>query len=234
MRLDLILEPDSPERFRELGLLAESYGFGGLWTANIVSARDPFMNFMPLAAASNDIAMGPVAISPFELHPAKMANQLYTLNELAGGRAQIVVGGGGGAVIAMGLKQGRRVMHTNMVQGVRECVELLRHVHRGEDYAGEVFQLSGHRADWLRQQNEPAIYIGASKPRMLAMAATVGDGVMLSDVTLHRMPEVMSVLENTLRAEGRSVDSFAVSNLFAWHVKDSRAEAVDRPAANCG
>ena len=40
--------------------------------------------------------MGPVAISPFELHPLKMANQLLTLNEFAGGRANIVVGGGGG------------------------------------------------------------------------------------------------------------------------------------------
>jgi alkanesulfonate monooxygenase SsuD/methylene tetrahydromethanopterin reductase-like flavin-dependent oxidoreductase (luciferase family) len=52
MRLDLVLEPDSPARFRELGLLAESLGFGAVWTANHIAARDPFMCFMSLAAAS--------------------------------------------------------------------------------------------------------------------------------------------------------------------------------------
>jgi len=227
MRLDLILEPDSPQRFKELGLLAESYGFGGVWTANIVSARDPFMAFIPLAYASSSIRMGPVAISPFELHPVKMANQLYTLNEASDGRAQIVVGGGGGAVIAMGLKSGRRQMHTKMVQGVRECVELIRQVHEASDYQGEVFEISGHRAAWVTGQSCPSIYVGASKPRMLAMAAEVADGVMLSDVTLHRMPEVMSVLNRTLEDRGRPASAFAVSNLFAWHVKETRAEALD-------
>ena len=39
--------------------------------------------------------MGPVALSPFELHPLKMANALLTLNEISGGRANLVIGGGG-------------------------------------------------------------------------------------------------------------------------------------------
>ena len=104
MRLDLVLEPDSPQRFAELGLLAERLGFGVVWTANHISARDPFMSFMALAERSSTVRMGPVAISPYELHPVKIANQLLTLNEQANGRASIVVGGGGGAVIGMGLK----------------------------------------------------------------------------------------------------------------------------------
>ncbi|MDG2154349.1 MAG: LLM class flavin-dependent oxidoreductase, partial [Gammaproteobacteria bacterium] len=97
VQVDIILEPDSPKRFTELGLLAETFGFGAVWTANHVGARDPFMSFMPLAATSERIRMGPVAVSPFELHPVKMANQLLTLNEASAGRASIIVGGGGGA-----------------------------------------------------------------------------------------------------------------------------------------
>ena len=45
MRIHFIFEPDSAENFLELGLLAEKYGFEAVWTANHLSARDPFMAF---------------------------------------------------------------------------------------------------------------------------------------------------------------------------------------------
>ena len=67
MQVDIILEPDSPTRFKQLGLLAESFGFGAVWTANHVGARDPFMSFMPLAAASERIRMGPVSYTHLTL-----------------------------------------------------------------------------------------------------------------------------------------------------------------------
>ena len=132
MKLDLVLEPDTPQRFAALGQLAEQLGFGCVWTANHVAAPDPFMSFMPLAQQSATIAMGPVAVSPYELHPVKIANQLLTLNETSGGRARVVIGGGGGAIIAMGLKSGRRAVMPRMVRGVFTpeaplgCLEALR------------------------------------------------------------------------------------------------------------
>ena len=228
MQVDIILEPDSPKRFRTLGLLAESFGFGAVWTANHVGARDPFMSFMPLAAASERIRMGPVAVSPFELHPVKMANQLLTLNEASAGRASIIVGGGGGALIAMGLKTGRRVMHPKMLRGVRECVEMLRAAATGSlvNYHGDVFEVSGYYPAWAPDQ-APLIYVGASKPKMLALAADVADGVMLSDVTLARMPETMSVLNDSLQKQGRDPQGFRISNLYSWHVKSDAAAALD-------
>ena len=186
------------------------------------------MSFMPLAAASERIRMGPVAVSPFELHPVKMANQLLTLNEASAGRASIIVGGGGGALIAMGLKTGRRVMHPKMLRGVRECVEMLRAAATGSlvNYHGDVFEVSGYFPGWARDQ-APLIYIGASKPKMLALAASVADGVMLSDVTLARMPETMLVLNDSLQQQGRDPQGFRISNLYSWHVKADAAAALD-------
>ena len=94
MRIHFILEPDTPDRLREPGLSAERFGFDSVWLPNMLSARDPFLALSKLACASQTIRMGPVAISPFELHPLKIANSLLTLNELCGGRASLVVGGG--------------------------------------------------------------------------------------------------------------------------------------------
>ena len=230
MRLDLVLEPDSPQRFAELGLLAESLGFGVVWTANHISARDPFMSFMALAAQSSTLRMGPVAISPYELHPVKIANQLLTLNEQASGRANIVIGGGGGTVIGMGLKPGRRVMMPRMVTAVRECVEFLQAAaqERPCSYAGELFQVQSYNPSWALQA--PAqIYVGASKPQMLRMAGGIADGVMMSDVTLPRISESMTVLQQSLTQHGRVLSQFPVSNLYAWHIKVDK-QAAEREA----
>lgn len=226
MRLDLVLEPDSPQRFAELGKLAEQLGFGTVWTANHIAARDPFMSFMPLAAQSKSVRMGPIAISPYELHPVKIANLLFTLNEASAGRANIVVGGGGGTVIGMGLKSGRREMMPRMVRAVRECVEFLHGAARERpfNYSGELFQVQGYSPGWA-VDNPPRIYVGASKPQMLRMAGRVADGVMMSDVTLPRMAESMAILNDSLTEHNRSRQSFPVSNLYAWHVKPERAAA---------
>jgi alkanesulfonate monooxygenase SsuD/methylene tetrahydromethanopterin reductase-like flavin-dependent oxidoreductase (luciferase family) len=227
MRLDLVLEPDSPQRFAELGLLAESLGFGAVWTANHIAARDPFMSFMALAEQSKAIRMGPIAISPYELHPVKIANALLTLNEQAQGRANIVIGGGGGSVIGMGLKSGRREMMPRMVRAVQECVEFLHGAatEKPFNYNGELFQAQGYNAGWAGDI-APKIYVGASKPQMLRMAGRVADGVMMSDVTLPRMVESMAVLNQSLSEHGRSAVDYPVSNLYAWHVKADKQAAL--------
>jgi len=225
MRIQLIFEPDSAEQFLRLGRLAEELGFDAVWTANHVDARDPFLAFSLLAHQSSRLRMGPIAISPYELHPVKIANSLLALNELCGGRASIVVGGGGGSLIAMNLKSGRYEMAPRMVRGVRECVEMLRAAASGDllNYTGELFQVSNYHARWATE-SPPLIYVGATKPQMLRMAARVADGVMFSDLTLGRLDETMQLLNASLDEHERR-SAFRVNNLFAWHVKKDRAVA---------
>lgn len=226
MRIHFILEPASADEFLRLGKIAEELGFDAVWTANHAAARDPFMSFGLLARATSRLRMGPVAISPFELHPLKIANQLLTLNEFAAGRANIVIGGGGGTAIAMHLKSGRYVMHPRMVRGVRECVDFLRRAATGRpaELAGEVFQVHGYHAGWVADA-PPRIYVGATKPQMLRAAAEIADGVMFSDLLEGRLAETFAILEEGLRRHGRE-RGFRINNLMAWHVKRDRREAA--------
>ena len=100
----------------ELGTLAEDVGIRAIWTYNYIADPDPFVNLSWLARETKTIRMGPVAVSPFQLHPLMMANSLLTLNELAEGRADIIVGGGGAVLAAIGGKAHRKV------RAVHECV----------------------------------------------------------------------------------------------------------------
>ena len=227
MRIHFILEPDFPQRLRDLGLLAEQLGFESVWAPNILSARDPFLAFSLLARDSRAVRMGPVAISPFELHPLKMANALLTLNELSGGRANLVIGGGGGTMIGMGLKPDRRATHPRMVRGVRECVEFLRAVSPTAplNFNGELFQVQNYLPDWATAP-APRLYVAANRPRMLKLAAELADGVMLSDISLHNIDGTIKILRDGLasRSSGLSRD-LRINNLLAWHVKPDRAAA---------
>ena len=226
MRIHCIFEPDSPERFRDLGLLAEQLGFESVWAPNILSARDPFLTFSVLARDSRTVRMGPVAISPFELHPLKMSNALLTLNELSGGRANLVVGGGGGTMIGMGLKPDRRATHPRMLRGVRECMEFLRSVSPTKplNVAGELFHVQNYLPDWATAA-PPRLYVAANRPGMLKLAAELGDGVMLSDISLHHIDATMATLRAGLAAAGRPADSLRINNLLAWHVQPDRNAA---------
>jgi 5,10-methylenetetrahydromethanopterin reductase len=221
MRIDVILEPHLPAgEMLRLGRMAEGYGIGGVWVPNNIASRDPFVNFVPLAQGTTRLRMGPTAVSPFELHPVKMANLLLTLNEMSGGRAQIVVGGGGGTLQAMGLKPAR------IVRAVRECVGLLRQAASGKagPFRGELFHMHWLDASWAKAP-PPLLYVGANGPQMLRMGASRGDGIMVSDFTPGRVRWVRGIIDPVLTERGRDARAFPLTNFWAWHVKESREEA---------
>lgn len=221
MRIDLILESNAaPERIAALGRLAEGYGLGGIWVSSMLDARDPFLTFAELARTSHGIRMGPIAVSPFELHPLKMATSLLTLNEISGGRAQIVVGGGGGTMTAMGIQPARRV------RAVEEALTILRLAGRGEpvNFEGEIFRVRRYNPAWARSA-PPIIYAGANRGQMQRMAARHADGIMLSDKIVEQVREARAVIDPVLADAGRDPAAFRLNNFWAWHVKESREEA---------
>lgn len=225
MRIDVIIESNrTPEDFLSLGRLAEECGLGGVWIANNSNGRDAFVAFTPMAMQTDRVSLGPIAVSPFELHPYKMAVALLSLNEIAGGRAQIVVGGGGGVAEAMGAKPHR------VVRAVRECVEVMSSAARGGtmSYDGELFPISWLDTRWVTQA-PPMIYVGANGPQMLKSAAAYADGIMVSDFTPDRISWTRDIVDPVLRQRGVDPDSYPLNNFWAWHVKES-AEAAQREA----
>jgi len=221
MRIDVIIESDkSAAEFTRLGKLAEEVGLGAIWVANNANGRDPFVNFTPLAMESERIAMGPIAVSPFELHPLKMALSLLSLNEIAQGRAQLVVGGGGGVAQNMGLQQKK------FIEPMRECIEILNMCARGESggYAGDVYPVSWLDTRWVTQA-PPVVYAGANGPRMLRSAAEYAAAIMASDFTPERIRWLREIIDPILAARGIDPVSYPVNNFWAWHVKEDPAEA---------
>jgi len=221
MRVDIVIESKvGAERFRDLGLLAEQYGFSTIWIQNYSRAPDAFMTAMPMAMASSSIRVGVAVISPYEAHPLKIANAILTLNEYAGGRASVVVAAGGEWPGVMNVEYGKRIT------GAREALEIIKGACGDGvvNYEGQVYHARAFSSRWTTQAS-PRIYCGANGPKMLQMAVGVADGVMMSDVQPEMFEWGLPALEAALAESGRTLgDDFLLNNFLSWHVKED-AEA---------
>jgi len=243
MDIDINLEPDlSPQAIAELAVEAEKLGVRALWSSNFHQNWDAFLALVPAAQATSRILLGPLAVSPWELHPLKMANSLLTLNELSGGRAILAVSGGGGVLGAMGWKiskgapmwpfktrdKGDRAPERR-VAGVRECIEFLNVARSGKltySFNGEVFQVTRPFQMEYARSDGPVVYGCCSGPMMIRMGATVADGIQVSDFTVDMMTETMANVRAGLAKRDPKAavpaDRFRVGNFWAWHIKEDR------------
>jgi len=192
----------------ELAHLAEQQGFSHLWLSGGSRTKDHFLRLASAAARTKRIQLGPVAISPFEMHPVRIGLSLLTLNEMADGRANIVLGGGGDLAATLNLPLKDRV------QAVAETVDLIHLLGRGGEinYRGRIFQTRSLFSPW-QNVSVPPIYVGANRPKMLEMAAEKAEGL------------VDHVRRRLVRAR-RDPRMFGMNNWFVWNVQDTEEEAL--------
>jgi alkanesulfonate monooxygenase SsuD/methylene tetrahydromethanopterin reductase-like flavin-dependent oxidoreductase (luciferase family) len=214
MNIDLILDTRaSADDLAEQATLAEDLGFTGIWVSSLMDGRDPFTNLSVAARATSRIALGPIAVNPYDMHPVRISSALYTLNELAGGRARIVLGGGGEAMEALGIQAHRRV------RALREAIELVQQTASGErfDYNGEIFTAKGYGLRWLTAP-APKVFVGANMDQMLRMSGRNAEGVMLSDMPPVLARPAIDQSKASAREHGRDPEFMWFGNFMAWHV----------------
>lgn len=222
MEIDIILnEFASPQEAAELGLMAERYGARGVWSSNYGWSRDPFFTLSLLAHQSSRIRLGPMAVSAAELHPLKMANLLFSLNELSKGRAMIMVGGGGAVLQSIGGKRER------MIRRTRECLEILKGASPDKmmNYSGEIYKVWGYQPKWYTD-TPPLIYFGSNHPQSRKLSTELADGLITSDFVVPLMKDFIGKAHAELKAAGRSTRDFRISNFWAWHIKKDPAASM--------
>lgn len=224
MDIDIILEPDlTSTQITELGRAAENYGIRAIWTSNFFAHWDPFISLVPLAQSTQRLRMGPLAVSPFEMHPLKIANGILSLNEMCDGRAQIAIGAGEGNLDAMDLKTPEKI-----VLAVREALEIVLAASHGrltEGYTGEIFNVKHPCAYTWLSATPPKIYMTAYRYMMMRMGGRIADGVFVGCTP----PDIIeAAMENVNIGVGRRDNppaDFRVNTFWAWHIKEDKEEA---------
>jgi 5,10-methylenetetrahydromethanopterin reductase len=151
-------------------------GAASLWMAEHLGYREAVASCMAFALKTREALLVPTAVSPYLWHPTPTAMALATLAEAAPGRVALAVGIGN----PMFLKESGQEVEQPL-KAVREFVECLQALWGGEPvyYQGAFCRLEGAKMAFT-PPGGVAIYIAATKERMLRLTGRIADGVALT------------------------------------------------------
>jgi 5,10-methylenetetrahydromethanopterin reductase len=209
--------------------LAEALGFDAIWLGDSqLIWRELYVLLGAAATVTRRAWLGVGVTNPVTRHPAVTASALVTLQELAGGRAILGLGLGYSAVKTLGLAPARRA-------ALAASVHLIRALCRGETVETPTGAV---RLTFGAPERTPPIVIGATGPRMLALAGEVGDGVIITGQV--GRPATLAAQLGHVRAgrhaAGRVTAPFltCVAVPAAVHADAARALAAVRPHVATG
>ena len=171
------LTPEQPiSDLVEIGAAAEAEGFDTLFASCHYNNRDPFVVLDRVAAATDDIRVGPGVANPYETHPVTLASRVATLDEGSGGRAVCGLGAGDRSTLAnLGYERDRPLRR------VLEAMKVSQRLWAGErvDHDG-TFEARDAGLNYPDAVGEIPVYVGAQGPHMIRMAAKHADGVLVN------------------------------------------------------
>ena len=188
------LTPGELTRFVAAGEQARYQTF---WFADERFFRDPWPSIVHAAHASSALDFGVCVTDPFARHIALTARDFATVSELTDGRVTLGLGSGISGFSEMGITP------TRPVQALRESVEVLRPLLRGErvSFEGQIVRLAGAQLS-TRPVDPARIVIATNGPRTMRLAADVADGLIVQGMATPVM--VDNVRAVTASPEGQA------------------------------
>jgi alkanesulfonate monooxygenase SsuD/methylene tetrahydromethanopterin reductase-like flavin-dependent oxidoreductase (luciferase family) len=172
--------PKAHERWRE----AEQRGFHAAWTYDHLSWRTlrdgPWLGAVPLlaaaAASTTTLRLGTLVTSPNFRHPALLAKDVMTLDEISGGRLELGIGAGGTGwdATALGGTAPRPPERAARFEDFTAALDVMLREPSGS-YTGQVFSAPDYRTlPGCTQRPRVPFTIAGVGPRALAVAAAFG------------------------------------------------------------
>jgi probable F420-dependent oxidoreductase len=220
--LDGVALPAHRELLRE----AESIGYTDAWTAE-VDGPDAFTPAALAAAWTEQIRIGTAIASVFTRTATVLAQTAWAVADAAQGRFCLGIGASSPAIV----QNWNGVAFERPLTRVRETVEFLQQVFAGEKAASASFGVRGFRYS-RRHVPPPPIYIAALQEKMLRLAGSMGDGVILNWLAPSDVPKVVAVAKDAARAAGRDPDALdVVARIFVLPATDDNlVRAIGRRA----
>ena len=182
LEFGVFITPSSaqPEAVVELAVLADEVGLDlATFQDHPYQPRllDAWTLISYVAARTRRIKLAPNVMNVPLRPPAVMARAAAGLDQLSGGRVELGIGAGGfwDAIEAMG---GRRLTPGQGVDALEEAIDIVRELWADGgrvSYEGRYYQLQ-RAARGPKPAHDIGLWIGAYKPRMLALTGRKGDG----------------------------------------------------------
>ncbi|SFS64060.1 5,10-methylenetetrahydromethanopterin reductase [Halostagnicola kamekurae] len=219
-----------PDRIASLAAQAEESGFDIAFTSSHYFNRDPFITCSKIAEATNELRIGPGVVNPYETHPARLAAQVATVDEVSDGRAAFGVGAGDRSSLSnLGIERDRPLRR------VLETFDVARDLWAGETVTHEGTFTARDASLNLESPSETIpVYVGAQGPHMLRMSAKHADGVLINAAHPTDLEWASEQVERGLadRPDDRgSFESLAFASTSVAADEETAREAARPPVA---
>lgn len=208
----------------ELARLADEAGMESIWMSDHICFRDSLTSAMAFLTMTKRIAVVPAPLSPYSRPPIVSAMALATMEEMARGRVAATVGTGNPmALEEVGIKV------TRPLRTMREYVQALRSLLSGEtvQFHGQVFNINGAKMGF-KPSSPIRIYMTAVKPKMLALAGEIGDGVLLSAGCAPKyIAQCVGEIDKGAERAGKSLRESDVAGFITTSVSENAREAIE-------
>ena len=212
--------PEGPDIRRTAARLqwAERNGIPDAWFGDS-GAPDTLTQAAAVARHTTSIRIGIAATPVYTRSPAVIAASVNVLGQLLPGR--FVMGIGSSSQTIMGRWNG--IPLDKPLTRVRETAELVRSMLTGarSDFTGVTVRSHGYRQPSL--ENPPPIYIAALRPKMIEMAAEVGDGVIFNLWPQSALPRMMEHVRIGAERAGKNPEDVEVVHRAMVLATDDKA-----------
>ena len=206
--------------------IAEREGIGAVWIAELYYGRGLMTACAAIAQATEKIKIGFGIVSPFARHPAVIAMEAGSIDEISEGRLMIGLGIGQMAVTRQGVGEPRPAV------SLKEACEIVRRMIAGEQvvYEGRFFSMTPPGSplffDTLRKR--VPIHFGVMGEKSLRLAGRIADGVLLGMFSTPGMARwARGRIGEGLAGAGRSWDDFEFRSYITFSVDRDAAKARD-------
>ena len=178
MKVSLQLIPEQPaEELLAAAQLADELGFYACYSADEIYHKDAWLLLAAAAGRTERIRLGPCVAPLYIRDPTYVAQLAATLDELSGGRAEVVLGIGN---LAMLEQYGIAWHGTRPIARMREAHLAIRTLldEGSIDFQGEFFRYAGIGTAARPVQEHVPIKIGAmGGPKSMQLAGEIADGL---------------------------------------------------------
>lgn len=204
---------------------AEKVGFDTLWVTDHFNNRNVYVSLAMISAFTDRIKFGPGVTNPYLIHPVVTAQAVSTLNEISPGRVICGLGVGDKTTLEM-----VNVKPSKPLATIRESVKIIREVTMGKrlNLDGEIFKVSGAKLNF-KTTTAPPIFVGAQGPKMLALAAEIGDGILINASHPNDVQRAMEFVKKGSARAGKKKEDLTIAAYTSFSVarkRDKAAKAV--------
>jgi probable F420-dependent oxidoreductase len=202
---------------------AEANGYTDAWFGD-GGAPDALTAAAVLGATTKNIRIG-VAVTPvYTRTPAVLAATANVLGQVLPGR--FVMGLGSSSQTMMGGWHGIEL--DKPVTRVRETALMVRSMLAGEKSNFDLDTMASHGYRQFPMDDPPPLYLAALRPKMIEMAAEVGDGVIFNLWPKGALPKMMEHVKIGAERAGKNWQDVEVVNRAMVLVTDDKDSARAR------